>query len=441
MSQPPGPTYPEPQYPGADTAPPQYPSAAPSPAPQYPGSAPSPAPQYPEAAEPLHYPAPTPTAAHYPAPTPPAPQYPEAAAQTPQYAAAAPPPAPQYPQGATPYPHPATAAAPQQPAPVPHQPPADDLDYRHRGSRVHVAAHQRGADATAIGRLAIHVPGFLVSLAAVAAISQGIFGTVGGWLVVLAWLASGALVFHRPTELAYARRVLKLRPPLAEERARLEPVWREVTARAGVERHTYELMVESSTELNAMAAAGHVVGVTTYSLNRLSSSNLAAVLAHELGHHTGGHAWAGLLGYWYSLPGRMAWSVARGFARIALFIARRLSFAAYGILILFFGMLVTAGLLGAWFITIPLVIAPYLLAYVGRQAELRADQQAAALGFAQEMAEVLQRLQAEEDADKARAAAAGQKLNEPGTLAKLLDTHPDHATRLRALEPYRRLGR
>ena len=84
-------------------------------------------------------------------------------------------------------------------------------------------------------------------------------------------------------------------------------------------------MVENSAELNAMAAAGHVVGVTTYSLNHLSSGNLAAVLAHELGHHTGGHAWAGLLGYWYSLPGRMAWSLARGFARIALFIARRLS--------------------------------------------------------------------------------------------------------------------
>ncbi|WP_405890176.1 M48 family metalloprotease [Streptomyces sp. NBC_00133] len=438
MSQPPGPTYPEPQYPGADTAPPQYPSAAPSPAPQYPEAAPSAAPQYPQATEPPQYPAPTPPAPQYPQ----YPQYPQGAAQPPQYPTAAPS-APQYPQGAAPYPHPAAAAAPppQQPAPVPHQPPADDLDYRHRGSRVHVAAHQRGADATAIGRLAIHVPGFLVSLAVVAAISQGMFGTVGGWLVVLAWLASGALVFHRPTELAYARSVLKLRTPLAQERARLEPVWREVTARAGVERHTYELMVENSTELNAMAAAGHVVGVTTYSLNHLSSGNLAAVLAHELGHHTGGHAWAGLLGYWYSLPGRMAWSLARGFARIALFIARRLSFAAYGILVLFFGMFVIAGLLGAWFVTIPLVIAPYLLAYVGRQAELRADQQAAALGFAPEMAEVLHRLQAEEDADRARAAAAGQKLNEPGTLAKLLDTHPDHVTRLRALEPYRQPGR
>ncbi|MGI5402273.1 M48 family metalloprotease [Streptomyces sp. CA-135486] len=425
MSQPPGPTYPAPQYPGGNTAPPQHPSAAPSPAPQYPG-APSPAPQYPEATEPPQYPAPTPPA-------------PQAAAQPPQYPTAAPPPAPQYPQypqGATPYPHPASAATPP-----PQQPAADDLDYRHRGSRVHVAAHQRGADATAIGRLAIHVPGFLVSLAVVAAIAQGLFGTVGGWLVVLAWLASGALVFHRPTELAYARSVLKLRPPLAQERARLEPVWREVTARAGVERDTYELMVENSTELNAMAAAGHVVGVTTYSLNRLSSSNLAAVLAHELGHHTGGHAWAGLLGYWYSLPGRMAWSLARGFARIALFIARRLSLVAYGFLILFFGMFVIAGLLGAWYITIPLVIAPYLLAYVGRQAELRADQQAAALGFAPEVAQVLHRLQAEEDADKVRAAGAGQKLNEPGTLARLLDTHPDHATRLRALARYHQPGR
>lgn len=117
-----------------------------------------------------------------------------------------------------------------------------------------MAAHQRGADATAIGQLAVQVPGFLVSLAVVASFAVGILGTAMGWLVILAWLASGALVFHRPTELAFARHVMKLRAPLAEERARLEPVWREVTARAGIEAHTYELMVENSTDLNAVAA-------------------------------------------------------------------------------------------------------------------------------------------------------------------------------------------
>lgn len=489
MSQPPGPS-PEPPYPGAADPPPHpYPGSS-APPPQYPGGPGpgGPGPQYPGSGGPApHYPGgpgsggPGPL---YPGAEGPAPQYPGAAGQPPQYpggpgpqypgTAGHPPqypgagsPGPRYPDpGASPSghqqaAHQQTAAPPQYPGADPRYPgqpqpqaqpqpaafvprPAvapDDLDYRHQGSRVHLASHQRGADATAIGQLATQVPGALVSLAVVSALALGLLGTVMGWLAVVAWLASGALVFHRPTELRFARYVLKLRTPLAEERNRLEPIWREVTARAGIEADTYELMVENSDDLNAVAVAGHVVGVTTYSLNRIPSSNLAAVLAHELGHHTGGHAWAGLLGYWYSLPGRLAWAFTRGMARVALAVAGVFSAAATGLLVLFMGMFVITGFLVAWYITIPLVIAPYLLAYAGRLGELRADQQAAALGFAPEMAQVLQHFQAEEDAAKAAAVSRGKKLQEPGGLAKLLSTHPDNYTRLRALEPYLRLPR
>ncbi|MFF2367052.1 M48 family metalloprotease [Streptomyces sp. NPDC058122] len=431
----PGPGGPGSHYPGAaagSPAPPQYPGAgAGSPAPQYPGS---PAAQYPGGSYP-----------GAPGPGGPGPQYPGAAAGSP-----APPQYPGSPGAGSPAHHPGTPGAdprfagaqPQAQPFVPRQAVApDDLDYRHEGSRVHLASHQRGADATAVGQLATQIPGALVSLAVVSALALGIFGTVVGWLVVVAWVASGALVFHRPTELRFARHVLKLRTPLAEERARLEPIWREVTARAGIEANTYELMVENSDDLNAVAVAGHVVGVTTYSLNRIPSSNLAAVLAHELGHHTGGHAWAGLLGYWYSLPGRLAWAFTRGMARIALAVAGVFSAAATGLLILFMGMFVVAGFLVAWYITIPLVVAPYLLAWAGRLGELRADQQSAALGFAPEMAEVLHHFQAEEDAAKAAAVSQGKKLHEPSGLARLLSTHPDNHTRLRALEPYLQLPR
>ncbi|MFF3408307.1 M48 family metalloprotease [Streptomyces sp. NPDC002742] len=451
MSQPPGPApaSPEPRYPGTNDPPPQHPWSA-APPPQYPGGpgTGAPGPQYPGATgQPPRY------------PRDPGPQYPGTTGHPPQYPGTGGP-APQYPGSGAPSAHQQaahhqTAAPPpqypgtdaryagQQPPPAPFVPrPAvapDDLDYRHQGSRVHLASHQRGADATAIGQLATQIPGALVSLAVVSALALGLFGTVVGWLVVVAWLASGALVFHRPTELRFARHVLRLRTPLAEERARLEPIWREVAARAGIEAGTYELMVENSDDLNAVAVAGHVVGVTTYSLNRIPSSNLAAVLAHELGHHTGGHAWAGLLGYWYSLPGRLAWAFTRGMARIALAVAGVFSAAATGLLILFMGMFVLTGFLVAWYITIPLVVAPYLLAYAGRLGELRADQQAAALGFAPEMAEVLHHFQAEEDAAKAAAVTQGRKLQEPGGLARLLSTHPDNYTRLRALEPYLQL--
>ncbi|GAA0918166.1 M48 family metalloprotease [Streptomyces thermoalcalitolerans] len=353
------------------------------------------------------------------------------------------PPAPlAHPAPPSPAPHP-PVAPPKPPAPGTPPLPAiapDDLDYRHLGSRINVAAHQRGADATAVGQLMVHLPGALVSAVLVFAVGLAMGGTAVAWLVLLAWLAAGGLVFHRPTELLFARRVLGLRPPTPEEWARLAPVWREVTARAGIEAHTYELLVENSEELNAVAAAGHVVGVTTYTLREIPSSNLAAVLAHELGHHIGGHAWAGLLGHWYALPGRIAWWVTKFLAGVLVLVASRISVMVTGVLVLFMGMVAVAALVSAWFVTIPLLLAPYLLAFAGRKGELRADQQAAELGFAPKMVEVLHFLQAQQEAERARAAAAGKRLKKPGALARLLSTHPEPHDRIRALEPYLRVG-
>ncbi|WP_240044722.1 M48 family metalloprotease [Streptomyces alboflavus] len=274
-----------------------------------------------------------------------------------------------------------------------------------------------------------------MSFLLVASLSLGIMGNVG-WLVILGWLASGALVFHRPTELAFARHVLGLRTPLVEERSRLEPVWREVTARAGIEARTYELMVENSNDLNAMAAAGHVVGVTTYSLNSLPSSKLGAVLAHELGHHIGGHSWAGLLGHWYSLPGRLVWNLARRVTRGVLSHTRRVSLLATGMILFCLGGYALVIVASLWFVVIPLMAAPYVLAFLGRRAELRADQQAAALGFAPMLTEVLHDMEAQEAAERAHAVATGRKVPRPGRLALLLSNHPDHYARLRALEPH-----
>ncbi|WP_406104658.1 M48 family metalloprotease [Streptomyces sp. NBC_01003] len=123
----------------------------------------------------------------------------------------------------------------------------------------------------------------------------------------------------------------------AQERQRLEPVWREVTARAGVDARTYELWVEDSDGLNAVAAAGHIVGVTRFAMSELPNGESAAVTAHELGHHVGGHTWSSLLGYWCALPGRIAWRVFRGIGRALFKVSKSFSCFGVGYFLLVFG--------------------------------------------------------------------------------------------------------
>ncbi|WP_055710250.1 M48 family metalloprotease, partial [Streptomyces puniciscabiei] len=331
---------------------------------------------------------------------------------------------PQYPAAPAPEPLP--------PAPAQH-PHHIDTD---RG-RVFLSAEQRRTDATAVGNLLLHVPNFLCSLFVVALVSL-FFGGLG-IVVILAWLASGALVFHRPTESALARHVLRLRYPTPQERAKLEPVWREVTARAGIEGRNYELWVEDSDALNAVAAAGHIVGVTRFAMNGLPNGELAAVMAHELGHHVGGHAWSSLLGYWYALPGRVAWRVLKASFGFMFKVSRAFGCFGVGFLVLFAGGIALATITSFFGLPLLILAVPYALAAVGRRAELRADEHAAGLGFAPMLAAVLDKLHQQEQWQQAQQAAQnGGRPVEESALARLLSSHPDHYTRLHHLQPYLR---
>ncbi|MEV5728172.1 M48 family metalloprotease [Streptomyces pharetrae] len=405
-----------PQYPQAPQHPqaPQYPHASPyAQAPQHPMTpGPPQPPVYPTATEPPAYPTATQPPVNPPAPEPPA--YPT----TPQPTVT--PPAP-------------PSSAPQ-PPPAPGDPAHPHHIATDRG-RVHISAQQRRTDATAVGNLLLYLPHFLCSLLVVALLSL-IFGDLG-FLFVLAWLASGALVFHRPAESALARHLLRLRYPTPQERARLEPVWREVTARAGVEGRNYELWVEDSDHLNAVAAAGHIVGVTRFAMNELPNGELAAVMAHELGHHVGGHAWSSLLGYWYALPGRIAWRVLRAVTGVMFRISR--AFSCFGVVFfgLFVGGLALATISSLYGLPLLILAVPYALAAVGRRAELRADQHAAALGFAPMLAAVLEKLHQQEQRQVAAVTAAhgGVPVAE-SPVSRLLASHPDYYTRLHHLQAY-----
>lgn len=315
---------------------------------------------------------------------------------------------------------------------VPPGPLLPDEELSLRKGRVHITARQRGADITALGSLALHLPHVLVSLTVVFATSY-VFETLGGppwWIPSGCWALSGALVFHRPCERLMARWLFGLRHPIPEEHRKLRSVWHEVTARAGVDGNAYQLWVEDGDGINAMAAAGHIVAVTSHSLRTLPSAQLAAVLAHELGHHTRGHAWASLLTFWYALPGRFAW---RLLLRLASHVDR-LSVGAAAVVIGVLGATVVALATATYGLVFLPLATPYLAAALSRRSELRADEHAAGLGFAQQLMAVLREEHEREQSERVAAAAVGVRLGKEGVISRLLDSHPDLTTRLHHLQ-------
>jgi Zn-dependent protease with chaperone function len=304
-------------------------------------------------------------------------------------------------------------------------------DPLFRSGRVHIAARQRGTDVTALVGLVLHVPHVLASLAVVFAVSYVVDASGGPpwWVPLGGWALSGALIFHRACERLMARRLFGLRHPTPEEAATLRAVWQEVTARAGVDGGAYQLWVEDSHEINAMATAGHIVGVSSHALHTLPLAQLAGVLAHELGHHTRGHSWASLLAFWYALPGRLAW-------RLLLRLATRVERLSAGATILVVGLLGAAGVaLGTatyGLILLPLA-TPYLAAAVSRRSELRADEHAAGLGFGAQLMTVLSQEHEREHRQHSARAVHGSAAAKESFLTRLLDDHPDVHTRLHHL--------
>ncbi|MGK5549842.1 M48 family metalloprotease, partial [Streptomyces sp. URMC 127] len=251
-------------------------------------------------------------------------------------------------------------------------------------------AYQRGVDGAALSQLVVTLPTALISLAVVS-FAFALVNPVLGLVMPVMWLLSGPLVFHRSAEAAIARYLLGMRRPTPEEAERLGAVWEEVTRRAGVDQGTYELWVQERAELNATAAAGHIVGVTRHALERLPNSRLAAVLAHELGHHVGGHTWAGMLADWYALPARTVW---RWITMGLLFLlgSRNVAGIACGgclsVTFLWFVYALTFTE-SMWWLTLPVALGPFFVAWLHRRAECRADDYAAGLGFGDELMEVL----------------------------------------------------
>ncbi|MEU2507548.1 M48 family metalloprotease [Streptomyces sp. NPDC007863] len=243
-----------------------------------------------------------------------------------------------------------------------------------------------------MSHLLLTVPIGLISLGVVT-FASAIVHIALGVVVPIAWLLSGPLVFNRRVETAIAQRMFGMRRPSPEEARRLDAVWEQVTRRAGVDRENYELWVQERAELNATAAAGHIVAVTRHALDRLSNTRLAAVLAHELGHHVGGHTWAAMLADWYAMPARVAGRLILALIVFLFGVRNKAGFACGGCLTLMIGWFLfnLTVVQGMWWLVVPVTVAPLLIAWLHRHAEFKADAYAVGLGFGEALEDVLLR--------------------------------------------------
>lgn len=334
-----------------------------------------------------------------------------------------------------------TAGSPVMPSTTPREvgPPAPPPHSRSSSTRSFTGAARplrRGVDASTVGTIVMGVPWFVYSAAVLLVIIGGPLAAISNVeavpIVVMAlWLASGALAFHRPTEAFVARRMFRLRMPTAHERSRLEPAWAIVTRAAGVDGRAYHLWVEESDAPNASASMGHNVSATTAALTHLPGRQLTAVLAHELGHHVGGHAWSGLLMWWYSLPARI-------FTRAVVVVAGgvlRALISLFPVVGMFAAGLLIVGTVSAAFalianpvvsaLMVVAVVSPVVVPWLARRSELRADRVAIDLGFGPELVESFDEIVA-------------LKLDAPRTTlrSRMFASHPSMDLRIRKARNY-----
>ncbi|HLV59321.1 MAG TPA: M48 family metalloprotease [Natronosporangium sp.] len=290
---------------------------------------------------------------------------------------------------------------------------------------------RRGVHATTATELLLSLPSFVFSLAVMIVAGQLVATITGAavwaYVIVAGWLASGLLALWRPVENVVAVVVMRLRRPTLRENEVLESAWTAVTQAAG-SRGSYRLWVEESETVNGSATTGHTIAVTRWAL-KLPPRQLEAILAHELGHHLAGHTWTGFLGYWYALPGWLAWKAAWFLLWLVLAILSHMGWLGSLLALAVVAGVVCAGLTAVTqFPPVLLLFAlPFLQAFVMRRGELYADRVAARLGYGQPMLEVLYQF-LEEGEDVARREARWRE--------RLLASHPPVATRIRALERY-----
>jgi STE24 endopeptidase len=262
-----------------------------------------------------------------------------------------------------------------------------------------------------------------------------LFGWLGEWepVALLAWMASGAAVFSRVGERLAVRVGAGFRRPTRAQSALLAPAWSAALARCGVSAGEVDLYVQPSRDLNAFAAGGRSVALTTnvlamFQAHRMGEEYLEAALTHELGHHATRATKFALVTMWLALPWRFASRLVIGIGLATVGRRQPLRLLAVVVLAGVVIAVVQAVQQRQWAVAVVLsavafcaVVCPLVDAALSRRSEYAADRYAAGVGLGPQLAAALQLF------------AEGQR-RRPGVVARLLSRHPSVARRIAVLK-------
>lgn len=251
------------------------------------------------------------------------------------------------------------------------------------------------------------------------------FGLLAGvdyvWFVA-AFVATGPLLFVRPFQILVLTPALGARRPSSDEESSIEPLWNEIVAAAGLAPDHFVVRILPSDELNAFACGGHLVVVTSFAVEELSTPELQGVLAHEVSHHLGLHTVAITIGHWLSLPVVVLARIGVFFEHVAIAAGR--TFARGSIVATALATVAATTIRGlSWVFTAAIRASTALGNIVGHQSEYDADQRAVRMGFGRELARALRRV-----------LASGVSSRPIGWRERIASTHPPARTRVARID-------
>ena len=240
--------------------------------------------------------------------------------------------------------------------------------------------------------------------------------------VLIGFAATGPLLFVRRFQVMVLTPILGARTPTPFEHAAIESLWSEIVAAGNLRDDHYVIRILPSDELNAFACGGHLVVVTSFAVDELTTPELQGVLAHELSHHLGLHTVAITIGHWLSWPVVLL-------ARIGVFlenvaIAARESYGRDSPVIdsvTNVAAVVIRAL--SWIFTAAIRGGNALGNLVGHSSEFDADRRAVRMGFGRELASALRRV-----------LAAHGTPRPVGWRARLATSHPSARIRVARIE-------